>query len=134
MKKLSFVLLSAMALTASAQTIEPSQKLTEAGISVMGKSVEEVMLMNFMANRMCVVEHNPEKAAVLADFTKGYTVMSLQEAETVTSATFNPFKYGLQPLPNQHQYFRLGDTGKTLFVYSKSRVDLMYEREVLNNK
>jgi hypothetical protein len=91
-------------------------------------TTEDMAWKAFLADNMCLI--NPvsdDKAANMAE-------INLGTQQSATSETFNPFLQDIQPLENEHQYFRIAGTDKTLFVYSKARLLVLYERYKQNHK
>lgn len=124
-----------MSLFVLSSTIGWSQEASSAVKSAMkptelkGLSSDEVLWLNFLAENMAVIQLAPEKSSGLIDFsTISRKDGSLNDVATIDVATFNPLQYNLEILPTTNQYFRLGDTGKVLMVYSKERLDVLFAR------
>lgn len=94
-----------------------------------GLTTDEVLWLNFLAENMAVVQLAPEKAIGLSDFS---TITrkdgAVNDAAVIDENTFNPLQYNIEILPATNQYFRLGDTGKVLMIYSKERLDVLFAR------
>lgn len=90
---------------------------------------DEVLWLNFLAENMAVIQVAPEKAAGLTDFS---TITrkdgAANNSSEIDAADFNPLQYNIEILPTTNQYFRLGDSGKVLMVYSKERLDVLFAR------
>jgi hypothetical protein len=115
-----------------AQQTEPVAKVKAAftGEQIFAMSDNELQFLNFVADNACIIEYNPEKAAGLPDACT--TFANINADSDVHS--LNILMTGIQLSADQHQYYRLGDTGKTLFVYSKSRLQVMYQRDLATKK
>lgn len=116
-------------------TLGWSQELSSAVKSAMkpteikGLSSDEVLWLNFLVENMAVIQVAPEKSTGLVDFsTISRKDGNANDVTTIDAATFNPLQYNLEILPSANQYFRLGDTGKVLMVYSKERLDVLFAR------
>lgn len=124
-----------MSLFVLSSTLSWSQEVSSAVKSAMkptelkGLSSDEVLWLNFLAENMAVIQLAPEKSVGLVDFsTISRKDGSLNDVTTIDVATFNPLQYNLEILPTTNQYFRLGDTGNVLMVYSKERLDVLFAR------
>ncbi|MBL7944288.1 MAG: hypothetical protein JNM00_16085 [Flavobacteriales bacterium] len=115
-----------------AQQTEPSAKVKAAftGEQISAMSDNELQFLNFVADNACIIEYNPEKAAGLPDACTTFANISAD----ADAHTMNLLLTGIQLSADQHQYYRLGDTGKTLFVYSKSRLQVMFQRDLATRK
>jgi hypothetical protein len=94
-----------------------------------GLSSDEVLWLNFLAENMAVIQVAPEKAVGLVDFS---TITrkdgAANNSAEIDASGFNPLQYNIEILPTSNQYFRLGDSGKVLMVYSKERLDVLFAR------
>jgi hypothetical protein len=124
-----------MSLFVLCSTLGWSQEVSSAVKSAMkptelkGLSSDEVLWLNFLAENMAVIQMAPEKSAGLVDFsTISRKDGSLNDVTAIDVATFNPLQYNLEILPATNQYFRLGDTGQVMMIYSKERLDVLFAR------
>lgn len=118
----------------SAQTGAPSPKVL-GGFSaqqIAAMSPEQVDWYNFLADNMCLVNKNPQKSENLTDL-NGLIDPGVAPAAVTNSAGFNPFLYNIEPEHSENQYFRVGNTGYTVFVYSHEKLEELYERFKINN-
>ena len=132
MKKIELLLILMFlgTLSVNAQRPAASQKTSAAYSSKQLSTLadDDIRWNNFIADNMCVISDMPaEKTASLATIDLGSQSQS-------TSETFNPLLLNIRPLENSHQYFKIAGTSNVLFVYSKERLDVMYQRTLKNNK
>lgn len=135
MKSISLLSLGLLLVLSSfGQSATPGTKLSAAYTPAQLSAMEstEVARLNFMADNLCVIQDANEKTANLP-------VLNLVAADgtavpaDVTTATFNPLLYGIEPQEN-NQYYSIANGTKTLFVYSTARFEVLYNRYKTNNK
>lgn len=116
-----------------AQMVQPSPKVLAgygaSAVSAMGD--EEIKWLNFLADQMCIVNLNPEKSSGLEDINNRLD-QGTPAKVVVSSDEFNPFFYHIEP-QESNQYYRFGETGYTVFVYSKQRLEVLYDRYKKNS-
>lgn len=92
----------------------------------------EITKLNFMADHLCIIQDANEKSANLPVLnlvaTDGLTLPA-----TVTTESFNPLLYGIEPQEN-NQYYSIANGTKTLFVYSIERFEVLFNRFMVNQK
>ncbi|MDZ4824808.1 MAG: hypothetical protein SH856_15225 [Flavobacteriales bacterium] len=132
MKKFLTVLCVLVAMNAIAQNVQPTSKVKAAFTTEQLATIpdQEIEFLNFAADNACMITMNPEKAGGLEDFLAAHP----EVPSSVTAQTFNPLASGVQFHKTENQYFRIGDTGKTLFIYSKDKLDVLFERHKANLK
>jgi hypothetical protein len=85
-----------------------------------------------MADNLCIIQDANEKSANHASLDlvapDGTTVPA-----DVTTTSFNPLLYGIEPQEN-NQYYSIANGTKTLFVYSKERFEVLFNRFMVNQK
>lgn len=86
-------------------------------------SNEDIDRLNFISEQSFMVSHMPEKAAGLPDL--------MERDPGVSPENINPFALGIEA-EEEHQRFRIGDTGYVVLFYSEQRVDKLYGRSKLN--
>ncbi len=91
-------------------------------------SDEDLRWKNFIADNMCVISEMPEEK------TSGLATIDLGSQSQCTTESFNPLLLNIQPLADSHQYFKIAGSSNALFVYSKARLEIMYQRTNKNNK
>ena len=114
------------------QVVQPSAKIkaafTKKEISTMNSA--EIEFLNFALENGFIITENQEKAFGLPDLLTSYP----KSKDQLDSGNFNPLSCGLNFLQTENQYFRIGETGKTLFVYSKERLEVLYQRNKANQQ
>lgn len=132
MKKTYLLILTLLAgvFTMNAQQSTNSPKVMAAFSQqqISSMSQDDLAWKNFIADNMCII------GDVTADKAAGFTSISVGNQSAATTATFNPLLLNIQPLEHDNQYFIIEGTSRTLFVYSKDRLNVMYQRAQLNKK
>jgi hypothetical protein len=129
MKSISlFALALLLSAGLSAQSVQPSAKVAEAisaGVLEVNATPKGLAYLNFMADNLCIIQDSHEKAANLP-------VLDIPVSSDVTTASFNPLMYNIQPHATENQYYLIADGTKTLFVYSQQRLEVLYSRHTAN--
>lgn len=134
-KRLLFVafVLSASFLSAQEASSKVKQVYSEAQLAAM--SSEQLQWNNFLAEELAVIQLAPEKASGLTDLTTvGRKDGQPIDPSTVTVADFNPLMYNFSSDLPQNAYYRVGDTGLVIVVYSQARLEQLYARYKANSK
>lgn len=83
-----------------------------------------------MADHLCIIQDATDKNA-------NHPTLNLTSSDgsslpsDVTTESFNPLLYGIEPQLN-NQYYSIANGTKTLFVYSTERFEVLYERFLVN--
>jgi len=128
-KKIFVILLCAFTgLYGFAQGKQASGKVNTAfsAAKIATLSPEEVEWNNFIADNMCIISTGD------ASKTAGLPEIDLGSQSSATTASFNPLLANITQLENEHQYFRIAGTDKSLFVFSLSRSRVMFQRYLKN--
>lgn len=128
--KLLLIALFASILGMNAQQANNSLKVTAAFTAkqISSMTEEDLKWKNFIADNMCIINEMP------ADKKSGFPVIDLGNQVDANTATFNPLLTGIVPNELENQYFAIAGTSRTLFVYSKARLDVLYQRYQANQK
>jgi hypothetical protein len=110
----------------------PGPKLSAAYSNQKIASLEnsEIIKLNFMADHLCIIQDATDKNA-------NHPTLNLTSSDgsslpaDVTTESFNPLLYGIEPQLN-NQYYSIANGTKTLFVYSTERFEVLYERFLVN--
>lgn len=115
-------------MNAQQSTVSPKVAAAYSAKQISAMTQEELSWKSFIADNMCIVnEVNEEKSVGLAAINVG------NQTELTTSA-FNPLLINLEPLEHDNQYYLIEGSSKTLFVYSKDRLNVIYQRAQKNKK
>ncbi len=125
----SFTILLSAVLSAQTQGLSPKVHDAFSAEQRAAMTAAELDYFSFVADNACLIESNPEKAAGLPDACALYGL-----GENISAQTFNVLVSGIQLHPTEHQYFRLGDTGRTLFIYSGQRMRVLHQRDLAGRK
>lgn len=133
MKTLFVVVLALCSLGAIGQSANTGKKPggNSTGKTVQPSNTEHPDWQNFLATHMCII-HDVDAEKAL-----GYTEITLEnpgniDLNSLTTETFNPLQFNITPLPNEQQYLHIAGTSKVIFVYSKARLDVLFERYLTN--
>ncbi len=125
----SFTVLISAVLSAQTQGLSPKVQDAFSAEQRAAMTPAELDYLSFVSDNACLIESNPEKAVGLPDACALYGL-----GENITAHTFNVLVSGIQLEPTEHQYFRLGDTGRTLFIYSGQRMQVLHQRDLARRK
>ena len=132
MKKiyLLYIALFAGVVGMNAQQASISPKVSAAlnAKQISAMTAEELSWTSFIADNMCIISEMTEEK------TSGFTTIDVGNQTGATTVTFNPLLINLQPLEHDNQYYMIQGTSKTLFVYSKDRLNVMYQRTLKHKK
>jgi len=123
-----------LGLTSFGQNVVPNAKVagTYSLEELQSKSDAEIAKLNFLANHLCIIQDANEKTAPLSELNL-VNPDGTSLSEDVTTETFNPLLYGIEP-QEQNQYFSIANGTKSLFVYSSARIDVLFARQQTNQK
>jgi hypothetical protein len=129
---LAFVL-SASLVSAQEANSKVKQVYSEAQLAAM--TSEQLQWNNFLAEELAVIQLAPEKASGLTDLTiVGRKDGQAIDPSTVTITDFNPLMYNFSTVLVQNAYYRVGDTGLVIVVYSQARLEQLFARYKANSK
>ncbi len=124
---LIFTLLCLTSVLHAQNTTSPCSKLIEAfdQESLALKSSEDIQWMNFIAEKGFFVQKLEDKGQGFPDL--------LERNPDLTVDNINPFLLDILP-SDQHQYFRIGDSGYIVIFYSLERLKVLHARELIQLK
>jgi len=127
---LLYIALFAGVVGMNAQQASISPKVSAAlnAKQISAMTAEELSWTSFIADNMCIISEMTEEK------TAGFTTIDVGNQTGATTVTFNPLLINLQPLEHDNQYYMIQGTSKTLFVYSKDRLNVMYQRTLKHKK
>ena len=133
----SFLLISSVAISQTAsdkvQEAFSAEKITE----LQENNPEKLEYWNFYADKVFVFNPNAKSADSFDDISTlepKYEDVPVLTAENFDAETFNPLLYNIELKDKELQYFKVGNSGSVLMIYSNMRFDVLFERHQINNQ
>lgn len=140
MKKL-FIMLAIVMISSFTMAQEVSEKVEAAfspeEIQELQQDPEQLEYWNFYADNVFVYNVDAKN---WQDFDDISTLQPKSDntpvltTENFDPETFNPLLYDIELEDKEIQYFKIGDTGEVLMIYSHLRFDVLFDRHMSANE
>lgn len=133
----SFLLISSLAISQTAsdkvQAAFSEEKITE----LKENDPNQLEYWNFFADEVFVYNADAKNWQQFDDISTiepKFEDVPVLSADNFDPETFNPLLYDIELKDKELQFFKLGDTGKVVMIYSNMRFDVLFERYMINKQ